>query len=437
MVSTSSSLMKSFTTKPTAQKEEVESTGIARAFQRFEGGFPCYPGEPHLMDLSPAHEGFLFQRPMKVGSTTMVGVVLRLAHSRSPWLKDDKKRGRKCKNRAMHGSALSMEYDKRDRSKSFLFSLLRHPTKRIISEFFHFYVGTHNVEPTDKNFLSYVTMIKNQHKYVNDLRLKNYTEKISKLSLLNSFLEMNGFATEADYRRAANKNTENGRRLKWLRDEYMEYGTSEPNMTEVVRDIVNGYDFLAVTERMDESLVVMQMLLNLTTKEILYTHSRGSGTFSNGPRERPCIFIPRSFVTPGMQKYFESDEWQRVIRGDLLLYKAANESLDRTIEALGPKEFQRNLQALKQGLKLAEDNCKGGRVVTLCNEGGEAIPFVNNTCYIWGEACDHECINELDIAHLEIQSPPPVQQIAAMQLLQKEKAFLKRRGRTGGDALGG
>jgi len=96
-------------------------------------------------------------------------------------------------------------------------------------------------------------------------------------------------------------------RFQKLHDEHMQFGPNA-SITRIVEDILDGYDFIAVTERMDESLVALQMLLNLTTKDILYTHSRGSGTFSNGPPGTPCIFIPHSFLTPGIKSYFQSDE---------------------------------------------------------------------------------------------------------------------------------
>jgi len=297
----------------------------------------------------------------------------------------------------MHGSALEMEYDKRDRSQSFLLSLVRDPTKRVISEFFHFRVAINEVEPTDRNFKNFLASPKLQHKYINDLRVDRYLDgDATNETLVSNFLESNGLETASEFRRVVRKGGERGRRLGRLRDEFMEFGTNNVNWTQVVQDILNGYDFIGVTERMDESLVAMQMLLNLTTKDILYTHSRSSGTFSNGPSGRPCIYIPRSFVTPVMKEYFESDEWKTAIQGDLLLYKAAQASLDRTIAALGEEKFRHNLEALRRGLKLAESHCKG-RVRTLCSDGGEAIPFHNNTCYVWGEACDHECLGELNI----------------------------------------
>ncbi|KAL7577561.1 hypothetical protein ACA910_015091 [Epithemia clementina (nom. ined.)] len=366
----------------------------SRVWNKSESGFPCYSGQKGLMIQKPAHEGFLFQRPKKVGSTTMVSVVLRLAHNRSPWLNKTSgvptKEQLKCSHRSMHGDALGLEYDKRDRSKSFLFSLLRHPTKRAISEFFHFLVSIYDVEPTDANFKGFLSTPELQHNYLYDLSLANYTR--SKAAATRSFLKMHNFSSVAELQKQFKNKNGNSRKLRRRLTEHIRIGKTP--LTKVVQDILDGYDFIAITERMDESLVAMQMLLNLTTKDVLYTRARSSGSFSNGPKENPCIYIQPSFLTPSMKEHLESPEWQHTIRGDMLLYEAANASLDRTIEALGRKEFQKNLAALKAGLELAEKHCKG-RVRSSCTEGGDQIPMHNRTCYIWGEACDHECLNDL------------------------------------------
>ncbi|KAL7577566.1 hypothetical protein ACA910_015094 [Epithemia clementina (nom. ined.)] len=363
----------------------------SRVWQKHQGGFPCYHGQKRLMVQEPAHEGFLFQRPMKVGSTTMVSVVLRLAHNRSPWLNNNKTQGKpinqiKCIHRSMHGNALGLEYDKRDRNKSFLFSLIRHPTKRAISQFFHFGVSFNRADPTDASFKNFLSSPSLEHYYLYDLSVTNYTQNW--MAAKKSFLRMHKFSNETELENFLNRE----RPLAKLYKQHMKIGKTP--VTKVVQDIIDGYDFIAITERMDESLVAMQMLLNLTTKDILYTRARGSGTFSNGPPKKPCVYIQPSFLTPGMKEYFESPEWQHTIRGDLLLYKAASASLDRTIQALGQELFQQNLHAFQAGMKLAEVHCKG-RVRTSCTDGGDPIPPANRTCYIWGEACDHECLDDL------------------------------------------
>ena len=97
-----------------------------------------------------------------------------------------------------------------------------------------------------------------------------------------------------------------------------------------------------------------------------------------------------------MKVFLESDEWKEHIAPDVEFYKAAHKSLDRTIEALGRKEFEKNLALFKKGQKLAATHCTG-RVRTMCSSAGEVIRPVNTTCYIWGEGCDHDCIDEIDL----------------------------------------
>ena len=48
---------------------------------------------------------------------------------------------------------------------------------------------------------------------------------------------------------------------------------------QIVKDIMNDYDFLILVERYDESLVAMQLLLGLETSDILYLPSRHAGSF--------------------------------------------------------------------------------------------------------------------------------------------------------------
>ena len=365
--------------KATAVVSEPYS-GPSRVYPKFDYPFPCFQGEPILMRETPADRGILFQRPHKTGSTTMVGIILRLVHNRAK----GKPFNTTCKHRAMHGSARQYDYDQRDRTKSFLFSIIRDPTARLISEFFHFDVTAYEKEPTDANFL---TMIRKRafNYYLKDLSTRHYVSN-------DTVVPNPAFAKSKGYKNWVEfvMSMESRQTLA-----QMEFGMNY-DPTRIVQDILLDYDFIAIMERMDESLVVFQMLLGLTTKEILYTRARSSGSFSNGWKGRPCFYIMKSFVTPGMKRFFASEEYKLRIANDLLIYQAANKSLDRTIASLDPVEFQRNMAALQHGLKLAADNCRG-RIRTMCDEGGALIPPKNKTCYVWAEGCDHDCIDELDL----------------------------------------
>jgi hypothetical protein len=128
-----------------------EYDGPSRVFPvwNFSNPFPCYESDKKklLMSTEPASEGLLFQRPEKTGTTTMVGIVMRLAHNRAAAMTPEEKKRQNitrpinfkvCKHRAMHGTAVSYKYYQRNRQKSFLFSLIRDPTAKAISRFFHF-----------------------------------------------------------------------------------------------------------------------------------------------------------------------------------------------------------------------------------------------------------------------------------------------------------
>lgn len=353
-------------------------------------------------------------------STTLVGIILRLSHTRAAHLatkknhvvdnydNDNKNNNndennnhniRYCSHRTMHGTARQMNYNHRIRGESFLFSMIRHPTSRIISEFFHFaYVGE-QVEPTDEVFRNYA--IEHGYRYyISELTTRNYMSSTS----YEEYLRTQGFSSSEDIQRRftkilSNSSTYIGNKdVRLIESKFHAAANSYGNTSvdTIIDDILSDYNFVGILERIDESLVVLQMLLNLTTKEILYTRTRTSGAFSNGWTGRPCLWVIQSFLTPGMEDFFNSPIWGRhIVKDDLRLYSAINASLDRTIEKLGKENVAKNLYRLKRGLQIAQNNCHG-RVIQMCDEAGRYHFDNETTCYIWSEGCDHECINELN-----------------------------------------
>lgn len=119
---------------------ESDYDGPYKVYSKWAEPFPCFPAEKSWKSVatqrSPAHEGLLYTREMKTGSSTLTGVILRLANRKSKELLPDSHAP--CKLRMDHSSARSMDYANRDKTKSFLMSLLRDPTKRAISHVCHF-----------------------------------------------------------------------------------------------------------------------------------------------------------------------------------------------------------------------------------------------------------------------------------------------------------
>uniref|UniRef100_A0A7R9ZJS0 Uncharacterized protein n=1 Tax=Craspedostauros australis TaxID=1486917 RepID=A0A7R9ZJS0_9STRA len=205
------------------------------------------------------------------------------------------------------------------------------------------------------------------------------------------------FAAKMGYESAQELETEMASPRNLLQRKFKRYKRyGDTSIDVIVQDMLQDYNFIAVMERMDESLVVFQMLFGLSTQEILYTKARSSGTFSNGPSvDRPCVYILKPSLTPGMQDYFASPEWKELAAEDERIFQAANASLDRTIDALGRDAFDAKMREFQAALVLAQQQCEG-RVHGMCNARGNPIPFRKRTCYIWAEGCDHQCLNDLE-----------------------------------------
>ena len=122
-----------------AQVEERDYGGlIPRVFLPWPSDLPlpCVPPEDDWKKIpvqqSKATQGFLFVRLAKTASSTVSGVLLRLARNvaRSRNIQPI------CKVRVYHSTPLQMDYNIRDTNSSVLISFLREPTKRMASHFF-------------------------------------------------------------------------------------------------------------------------------------------------------------------------------------------------------------------------------------------------------------------------------------------------------------
>ena len=404
----------------------------SRTWKPFEHKFPCYPPpkDDKIMKTAPCHTGILFQRPTKVGSTTMTNIVMRMAHNRGSIEANKTKTilSRKrnvtkktkvtdnatdtdtinqdtwpnppwCQHRTMHASSVTLDYTHRDKEKSFLFSLVRDPTKRILSEYFHFTVSWLREEPTDANVIKKAIKPRQSNPLIRDLTFDGELGRKMSAEFEWFMYDWN----KKDVGGTSNETTRNN-----VEDLLRNETILEPlNYTQIVGDILDNYDFIAVTERIDESLVAFKILLGLSVDEILYAKaSRSAGSFSNSkPLDtRPCMYLVPSFLTDGTRDFFytphKNERWIEYSRGDALLNRAASESLDRTIdEVFGRDRFERELTEFQNALAYAQAICRSepDLVLGMCDEAGRSVlkdPNRTTTCYIWSEGCDHKCLNE-------------------------------------------
>lgn len=322
---------------------------LARPFSRWTRQFPCFPAEADWNTIPalrrPLQKGFMYFKARKAGSSTIAGIALRIARSKAAQTPDVNTTI--CNTRFGHPPAWYNEYYKRDKLNSFLWTIIREPTKRHVSEFSHFRVSRDSWEPTDKNFF--------RHFQENAKDIDNYYLYYMKTD------------------------------RAFDREKGDIYGT--------VQSIMSEYNFIGILERLDESLILLQMILGLQTSDILYLKSKVNGGFDDGVAYNgTCFYIVQSYVSPTMKKWFETSSlWHNYTRGDNLLYATAYKSLDLTIDRLGRQEFELLLKRFRHALQTASEKCTNVRYP--CSPSGTKNE--NHDCMWTDSGCGYECLDQV------------------------------------------
>ena len=92
----------------------------------------------------------------------------------------------------------------------------------------------------------------------------------------------------------------------------------------IVQNMLREYDFIGLVERLDESLVLLRLLLGLNAGDILYISAKQSGGYDAGGYKGTCYKIAPSFTTPEMKDYLNGDEWYKRNEIMLWMHKAVN-----------------------------------------------------------------------------------------------------------------
>ena len=188
------------------------------------------------------YRGLLLVKIPKAASSTSAGIVLRLAH-----------RMNCAQYQWMHRPAVEYKADKVHPVNSFLFTSIRDPGQRAVSSiFFHVLSRDAHLEPTDHTLLHYL-----QH------------------------------STSSHY--GAQSDGQGGFQLRYASfhdiPKQSAWMAADPTtvinpelVASNVRQALQGYGFVLVTERMDESLVAMALLLGIDVGDVLVTASKVAGS---------------------------------------------------------------------------------------------------------------------------------------------------------------
>lgn len=307
--------------------------------------------------------GLLYTKVPKTASSTLESIAIRMGRKHGQ--ESEKK---KCCGMHQHNNAGTM-YGNRQKERSFLWSMMRDPARRALSRVFFTSVSWQQQDPTDDFVIR---------------QLKKSTNR--------------QFGTISD--------GQGGFQMRYLSLDRIEKGSAwtgarptvvlRPNRVEgLAKQIVQDYDFLAVVERLDESIVALQLLLGLDTGDVLTLSSKRAGQYHAFDKKSGCVQLQKSFASPAVREYLSSPEWIAQNYGDYLLYHASNRSLDMTIERIGRPRFAAELKRYREAMALVDRECSATAIFPCSVDGQAQFEKASQNCYLHDSGCGYRCIDRV------------------------------------------
>ena len=295
-------------------------------------------------------QGVILVKVPKAASSTCAGVVLRLANHSKCAVQWEHREGRHYQNRTQH--------------RHLLIGSIRRPAQRAYSNVWYFQLGPLNITPTDENV-------------IRALNTKRGGKTMGQGGYQFNYLSLTWVPRRSVY------NPEKG-----------VYIMNPHNLYKRLYDLIQGYHFLMVVERMDESVTALALLLGIPLSHVLVLGSKVSQSAFNlvrvGPKQGQCIRPRKLPMSPGVKSYFDSEPWMAMNYADDVLYRMANISLDQTIhQIIGKNRFQKALDEYRRLKEFVSRKCGP---LTGCNSKGQ--PVLSQLCYERDFGCGYPCINE-------------------------------------------
>ena len=318
-------------------------------------------------------QGLLYVKVPKVGSSTLAGIALRI-HNHTG-----------CEASWEHIEASNF---RNHTHQSFLLGSARKPASRDIShiQFFNFGGGYAdqnivNGTPTVQQFLNH-GIYYNGHHSMNLLKGQGgyqyqwlTLDKVPKHMVWSS----------------KSKQQPNDEETKVQNPQ---------NVHKKLQHLFEEYDFFVLNERLDESMVVLALLMGIDISTTLAASSaKLSGSYSVMYRTKKkskrgtCVYRRKFPIPEELYHFLESPKYLAMTYADQLLHRATNRSLDLTIqETIGEDIFDQHLQKYRYLSQKATEYC-GMRLGGGCYPNGTKY-LPEEPCYVADFLCGYQCLDE-------------------------------------------
>mmetsp|Transcript_27441 Transcript_27441/g.63913 ORF Transcript_27441/g.63913 Transcript_27441/m.63913 type:complete len:478 (+) Transcript_27441:58-1491(+) len=180
-----------------------------------------------------------------------------------------------------------------------------------------------------------------------------------------------------------------------IRDEqpktHLRYNLSEAREQMVqdlmIQDVLRRYHFIALVERLEESLVVMKRLFGFRYVDLIVLPSKTSGGYDF---RNPCRQLPKSNLSQEIfeqgRRIHEESNW------DYFLYAVVNRSLDLTVEMLGRATIHNELEKFRTLQEEGEKRCRAEAIFPCDDTVLGKPPRADANCFFQDSGCGHECV---------------------------------------------
>jgi len=169
-----------------------------------------------------------------------------------------------------------------------------------------------------------------------------------------------------------------------------------------IQKTIDNMNFIGLVERMNESLVLLQLMLDLHPSDVaIVASSKMAGDYMifDADKKAGCQRLGyKRDIFPGAQQFLESDEWKQLTKIEYMLYDAVNRSIDHTIDTvIGRDRFNNALEEFEKVQQEVTEYCKD-RVQSECTANGTVVPEEQRSkCYTDSGrlGCGYECLDEI------------------------------------------
>jgi hypothetical protein len=337
------------------------------------------PGSPEYHPLA----GLYFVKVPKAGSSTCAAVSLQIARnvatrqqqqnynnttSNSSNVTIATSSSRSCNLRFHHG----FHYAHRQ-PPFFLWTVIRHPVSRLISQYFFSEISRGRKTPSARAMMAFADRHVNfQLAYIRHL-------------------ESHGNQPRYNIQEIRQRSTTTKQQTTTTRTQ-----KTTPSREEIVfllqKDVMNVYHLIAVAERMEESMVVLQLLFQLEPMDMIVLPSKQKGGYDDGAYNKTCNWIQPPVSFPEVDVYLHQDFY--VDNYDFFLHAVVNRSLDLTIDALGRDLVERQVQHHKALQAYAVEQCQSQAIFPCSNNGTWQREASSKSCFHGDNGCGYKCVHK-------------------------------------------